>query len=351
MDQFVVIKSTQENLKIPGRSAIVKSLKEIVDLKHTICVYGKPGVGKTYIVKRVLGEGYLELDYTILKSRTHTQEFLERVRETNSNILIDDFDIDLPGSKEISQKPLSRGATIIVCDNIQKLGDLADCIEIPAFTEDEINLLWPGHPRAARLCQGNLHNFEFYKQFSHTKDVFKSSREWIEELLTTPRDSYIKESLDEHGNSLSIIHENYIVCGKNLCEIAECLSQADVYDTEIYKSKWEYMDYFQIVGIAEPCYHIGGSLRDHLPLRPGSCWTKHNNMKMRHSKIKKFRMGVDTLVYLLEFVKLNPVLSLCYDIQPADIDVLNHLKLSKKFKSSEIQALKKHISALYRQNV
>ncbi len=350
MDKFVNIKSNPDFFYVRGRQDIAKSLWEIVNSKKTICVYGKPGVGKSYLVKKVLGDGRLEIDQNTLKSKLLTQNFLEKVKYSNSNILIDDFDPDLPGSKEIAENTnsLSKGATVIICDSVQKI-NFSDCLEIPAFNEDEINVLWPGHPEASRRCNGNLHNFNFYKQFSYDKDTFRNPKDIINDLLTKKQSTYITDSLEEHGHSMSVVHENYTDAKIDIHEmvnIAEGVSMADIYDTEIYKTNWEFIKYFQVSGIAVPCYYINGSLKTK-NIRAGSCWSKHNNMKMRHGKIRKFKLDINTLVCILDFIKNDPKLALHYDIQPSDIDVLNHLRLRQKFKASEVQSLKKRISALY----
>ena len=350
MDKFVNVKNNPHFFHVCGRQDLAKTLWEFVNSKKLVCVFGKPGVGKTHIVTLVLGENRINLEQDVLKSKILTQNFMSLVKDCNTNILIDDFDSDLPGSKEIieSSRNLSRGSTVIVTENIQNIEN-CEFLEIKPFNEDEIDVLWPGHSEAAQRCKGNLHNFNFYKQFSHDKDTFKNPKEVINELLSTKKHSYITNSLEEHGHSLSVVHENYTDAKIDIHEmanIAEGLSMADVYDTEIYKSNWEFIRYFQIVGIATPCHYINGTINPK-NIRPGSCWSKHNNMKMRQGKIRKFRMDVSSLIYLLGFIKFNPQLAVYYDIQPADVDVLNHLRLKQKFKASEVQCLKKRISALY----
>lgn len=350
MDKFINIKNNPDFFYVRGRQDVAKTLWGIVNDKKLICVYGKPGVGKTYLVKKIMGRGILDVDQHILKSKVLTHNFLEKVKNSSSNILIDNFDPDLPGSREIAEygKPLSRGATVIICDSVHKIY-FTDCLEILPFNEDEINVLWPGNALAAQRCKGNLHNFNFYIQFSHDKDIFRNPKEIINDLLTTKQDTYISNSLEEHGHSLSVVHENYIdskISIEDMSEISDCISIADVYDTEIYKSNWEFMQYFQVTGIAAPCYYINGTLKSN-KIRPGSCWSKHNNMKMRQGKIKKFRMDIDTIIFLSGFIKNDPTLALSYNIESSDIDVINHIRLRQKFKTSEVQCLKKRISSLY----
>lgn len=339
MDKFVIIKSSTENFHVRGRQDVVQALCSAVKCNTLVCVWGDPGVGKSYLVKKVLSNTLYEIECHMLKT-----DFMSRCANMTSHVLIDDFDVyDCKLIIDI-KKSICKGSTIIICNSPV----IDNSIHVPTFTEDDINVLWPGHPRAARMCKGNLHNFKFYKQFSDIKDVFKTPKGIIKDLLSIKKSSYICDSFEEHGHSLSIVHENYVDATlgmDDMCEIIDSISLSDVFDIEIYKNCWDFIEYFQCIGIAKPCFLIDGTLC-YNKIRPGSVWTKFNNFKMRQSKLKKFKMDVTTIVYIFKLLCMgNTGLASSYNINSSDIDTINHLCLGSKLKSSGVQNLKKRVSS------
>jgi hypothetical protein len=243
--------------------------------------------------------------------------------------------------------PLTQGSTVIVAEDIKNI-DFCNCIEVPLMTEEQLNLYFPGHPEAARKCEGNMWNFEFYKQFSHTKDKFLTPKDYIKEILTTPQGSYITNSCEEHGQTWGLVHENYPTIPGLTTEdcslIAESLSQADVYDQKIYETEWDFCRYFQIAGIAYPATVVRGRADPNIQLRPGSAWTKVNNQKMRENRLKKFHTR-DYEKFLHMLYHFSPRVWRDYNLTPQDIDTLNHLLLDNKLKPSAVLRLKKELSA------
>ena len=334
MDRYTRITRVPDFNSIVGRAEVARNIWNAIQTRCCLCIYGKPGCGKTYILRNLLGQDYFEFDET---------------SDTSHHVVVEEPSNDII-ERIKSGGPLTRGSTILVCSDLKRI-DFCDCIEIPQFTETQLNTLFPGYPREAKMCGGNMWNFEFYKQFHDKKDTFMNPKEYVQYILSTARDTYIKSSIEEHGHTWGMIHENYPdtrnltmdECG----DIAECMSLADVYDQKIYESDWDLCRYFQITGIALPAYIIRG--RYDKSLRPGSSWTKMNNQKMRSNKLKKFG-DFDTNKYILilktlmthpnprEFAKL-------YTITPHDIDVLNHLLLGSKFKPQEITRLKKKVTS------
>lgn len=338
MDKYVSSTYVPDFNSITGRTEIARNIWNAIKTSKgsTICVYGAQGCGKTYILQKILGDDYREYELERLeKTRSHST----LVVENPTNEIIEFLKVN--GS-------FNSGTTVIVCDNIKKI-DFCNCFEVSTFTLEEMNRLFPGYPEESRMSQGNMWNFEFYKQFKDRKDVFRTPKEYVQDILTTLQDSYISSSLEEHGHTVGMIHENFVdtrnLTIEECSEIMESLSIADIYDTMIYTVDWEYCQYFQVEGIARPATIIGGRYKKST-LRPGSCWTKANNQKMRMSKLKRFKpVCTEKLIMILDNLMKQGPQNNFYELTTQDVDVINHLKLSGKFKPSEVSRLKKSLSS------
>ena len=340
MDKYVTTTVIPDFNSIPGRKEISEQIWKCIQSSNgnTVCIYGPPGCGKTFIVKQLLKDSYVELEPEKIVKTNSTSASVIRNPQTD----IIEF-LKINGS-------INSGTTIIICENIKRI-DFCNCFEIPYLTETEINTLFPGYPDAARLCEGNMWNFEFYKQFTDRKDKFWTPKDYVYNIMTTHQDSYIKDSIDEHGHTFGMLHENYLdtrgLTIEESADIIESMSLADIYDTLIYTQNWEYCNFFQIEGIARPANTIQGRFGKST-LRPGSCWTKTNNQKMRESKLKKFKpVHHDKLIRILENLMISGPQDNFYELTTSDIDVINHLKMSGKFKPSEILRLKKAVTSYH----
>lgn len=334
MDKYVTSTVVPDFNSVPGRAELSRNIWNAIQKARgsTLCVYGPQGSGKTYILEKILGKNYTE-NFVMEKSRSHTHTVVDN--PTSDVIMF----LKTHGS-------FSLGTTIIVCDNIKKV-DFCDCIEVPCFTEAQLNAVFPGHPDAARKCLGNMWNFEFYKQFSDSKDQFWTPRDYVKRIMSVRLDSYIKSTVEEHGHTLGMIHENYTDSpGLTLDEcddIIDSISLADVYDDLLYTQDWNYCKFFQIEGIARPATVIAG--RHTGELRPGSCWTKMNNHKMRMSRLKRFKpLCHQKLILILDQLMKDPTNN-PYNLESCDVDTINHLKMTNKFRPAEVARLKKFLSS------
>ena len=338
MDKYVSATFVPDFNSILGRTELARNIWNCIQQSkgNTVCIYGPSGCGRTHIVKKLLGTLYNEVESP-------------SVSNSASPVVIKNPSGDIIEFLKINGSYCS-GTTIIICENIKKI-DFCNCFEVPYLTEDEIHQWFPGYPEAARLCEGNMWNFEFYKQFRDRKDKFWTPKDYVYHIMTTKQDSYIKSSVDEHGHTFGMIHENYTdtrgITLEECVDITDSLSIADMYDTLIYKQDWEYCKFFQIEGIARPAMNIDGRFQ-RSTLRPGSCWTKTNNQKMRASKLKRFKpVCHEKLILILEQLMKSGPKENFYEFTTADVDVVNHLKMSNRFKPSEILRLKKALSAYH----
>jgi hypothetical protein len=164
---------------------------------------------------------------------------------------------------------------------------------------------------------------------------------------------YFGKTIHEHGYTWDIVHENYTDSeNADLVFVTECMSQADVLDTEIYKGNWDLIPFFSSISTVAPALQINHSL-DRSKIRSGSAWTKFGNYKMRHMKYVsmsnrcQYKVDVDSLMLLKLYCQCDreKALDICkeYKIGSSDMDVINHLALLNKLKPKELQSIKKSL--------
>lgn len=344
MDKFI---KSSDIFKTPktllGRDAFVKSLHQMIKNGHSVCVYGSPGVGRTFAVTETL---------RVSKVSWVQTNNLEIIKRTESYVLLDDYE----SSKEFSDyfKSNPKKKFIIITNSLDKI-DFCDCLEIPKLSNNIIKdigkLSYPSIPpndNCALLADGNIHNYLFYIQCSDQKDDFRTPKEFIKKILNDDNPiKYIGEYFQEHGFTWGMIHDNYPdsqhLDMDTAAQIADSMSLADNYDNKIYEGDWNSIDFFTTHGIVGPSVLIKGGLRHLVELRPGSCWTKFNNFKMRQNKLKHIRLDIYTMLTMFELGRKNPQILKSYNLCPSDIDTINHLRLENKIKQREITTMKKRL--------
>ena len=329
-------------------------LTEIIDQHRYVYVYGKPGIGKTYTVYKIIGD-FIELTADILKTKQTTVDFFERIQSSTLPVFIDDYDSieDLIGLREITGV-ISQGPLIIIGNKPAILEGKPYVYEFPQMPVHEIMKLASGPTveRNAILCQGDIRRFfqsVFYN--SDDPDDFRSPKQVLESLIgiqTHDQPSIMmSEYFEEQGNMLCLIHQNYSNAAmSNLTTITHSLSLADTIDTKLYEGDWHLLSYFFVEGIINTTRHIGHTVEC---IQPASIWTKDLNMRMRDKKLRSIRnrniecsIGHDELSLIAKYINADPEkakeLVSHYNLISEDIDVINHLH---KLKTRNATILKK----------
>ena len=330
-----------------------KNEHEFTKLGPIVCVLGKTGTGKTWLVHNTL-ERYIELTPDILKSKQETIEFLSKIKSSDLPVVIDEYEClsDLIGLREIREAP-TTGLFVIISQVPVKFDFEFNTYHIPVKTPEEIQRLFPGADAdIIKTCGGDLRVVAQSLEFkSDARDDFQGPRDFIVSLIS--KDSnvnpahYIGFPVQEPGNVASILHENYPDSKGDFAAISDMLSRADVIESRVYAGDWELLHYFNFWGCVLPSIAIGHTLKSNL--RPGSTWTKYQNMCMREKRIDAManripgkRLCYDELLALRDFAELENVEILRdYQLQPQDIDVLNHLSPLRKIKAKTVSSLKK----------
>jgi len=335
-----LIKTRREKLKCPN-----DTLQLLIQTHPRIYIWGPPGIGKTWTVRRVL-ENPIELDGDILKSKQTTLDIIARA--SGAVLLIDDYDsiCDMVGVREletvkkfviIGNKPWKGSTDVYTYEfpkktlaELQEIGKIYGVMDVSEFRGGDIRSIINGGD----------------------KDVFWTPKEFVQSLIgkngTRNPKNYIGQVVEEHGHVMDLIHDNYIDSTADPCEVLECLSIASIYDQEIYAGKWNLLPFFSHESCISPASLIGHTIKG--DLRPGSMWTKFSSMCMRKKKVrtmctrvKRRELDVDALMLLRDYFEKGEGSELIqeYNLHKCDMDVLGHLCLVKKLKAKTITALKK----------
>ena len=374
MDKFVIIKDRKKN-NVFGRGYEVNKITQKINNNEIFCIYGDSGVGKTFLIKEILKNYlFLEINHNILRSRSETNDFLETFKNRDTHLLIDDVETDLLGWKEIFEKiknnnKISKGSLILIFKNNEKVSFVDSFFLEPLNIQQIIELGQLKYPKLdiediyfnAKKSKGNLRSFFYYFEFPDERDILLSPKDLIHKLLSPSEldiKKHIGQGVDEHGYSWNIVHENYPL-SKNLNihdieYISECMSLADIYDNQMYHGEWQMFDYFCHEGIVCPCLKINQNLIRE-SLRPGSAWTKFNNMKMRNSKLKELnnrlirtKIRIEEMEIIKNYCEHETIeniikLLLKYNFKSHDLDLMNHLNFKNKLKPKVLNNIKKEL--------
>lgn len=319
-----------------------------------VCILGKSGIGKTWYVNNELQGNFIDLTADILKTKQKTIDFLERVKSSPLPIVIDEYEAvcDLVGLWEIKKVP-SKGQFIVISQIPVKFDFKIETWKFPVPGRSDILKIVPDAPDdLINEADGDLRfvirgmNFK-----SAEKDAFETPRDFVTKLLSNKTSinpvKYIGDPLSEPGNIVSIVQENYVdAVGARHDIISDFFSTSEIFDEKIYDGHWQLLPYYSFFGCIQPAIEIRHSL-DPSKIRPGSVWTKFQNICMRTKRLHAMaRRRARTLtrddILLLKIYAENENIEILkeYGIEPQDLDVMNHLS-SHKIKAKTLVTLKK----------
>lgn len=329
---------------------ITRKKKENVFLEHRfVYVYGPPGIGKTWTVKKAI-EPYIELDPETLKSKNATIDFLERAKSSSRPMLIDDFESveDLIGIRELT----GSEHIVIIGNSPYSLSFDAFVYEFPIKTKEELRKIVPSATEyQLEKCKGDI---RILQQGDYDdKDVFWTPKDFVCSLICVdgkrnPSD-FIGHHIPEHGHVMDMIHDNYIDGNpEHFNEILDCLGIATIFDDKIYEGNWDLLPFFSIESCIRPAIYINHSVKGEI--RPGSMWTKYSNTCMREKKVRAMssrvpglHLDVDAFMVIRDYFEKGEGEDLIrdYKLETQDIDVLNHLCIIRKLKARTVSNVKK----------
>lgn len=330
-----------------------KNDHEFTKLGPAVCIIGKTGIGKTWLVHKTF-EQFIDLSPDILRSKQETLEFLTKIKNSTLPVVLDEYECvnELIGIREIKEPP-TTGLFIVISQIPVKFDFEINVYNMPIKTIDEIKKLFPNaDPQVIATCDGDLRVVSQSLEFkSDIRDTFQTPKDFLVSLVSKKSKvnpvKYIGHPVQEPGNIASILHENYPDGKGDHALIAQMFSEADVIETRVYGGDWELLHYFNLWGCIFPAVELNHSLGQ--KLRPGSTWTKYQNACMRAKRIENLsnripgkRLTYDELLILRDFAEQENFQILReYGLQPQDIDVLNHLSPYRKIKAKTVSFLKK----------
>jgi len=335
MDAFVTFTPQKKERPPTLHGKEIDKLEKFVKEGRNVFVCGATGTGKTFVVDSVLNSSNcVEIQIDNVPKKLY--------RNAKTYALIDGYDSSM---KHLVGEDAQR--LVVTSTDVHMLPNF-ELIVMPRRSPEDLSTLAPDSYQAAVRSRGNIRNFFDYLDNSDEKDIFKTSKDIVSDIICSPGVFDLSQTVHEHGHVCDVIHGNYLsVKSSSYAEIIDSLSVADTYDTRMYKGDWEFMPYYIASGIAVPKFHMESQLEPDT-VKPGSSWTKYGNYKMRQQKLKNIQnnhrttLGVEELAVIRKYAaagELGPAMS--YGLQPGDFDVMNHLALCNKMKSSEVMRIKK----------
>jgi len=359
MDSFIKIVEQKKNPTVTTiHTKQIELIRKYVREGKNVFICGAAGVGKSFILEKVLeGTNHVEIQASHMKRDSY---FLQFIKPSRKHAFIEDYEsVFKPLIEEVSDGGyLTRGSLLVTTTNMCMYPNF-ETVFIPKHKPEVLMTLVEKHGNdvygAALRSGGNIRNFMTYLDGYDAMDDFQTPKEFIVDILSDPRPIQIRDSIPEHGHIWDIFQENYIDSrGADIVKCAESFSVADVLDDHIYQSNnWYMMPYFVLHALSIPKHNLGAPLhRD--KIRPGSCWTKLGNYKMRKQKFeeikKKSRMGlgIEELCLLKNYAEKGDLSKLVsYGITSQDFDVINHLAVGNNLKSKEVTRIKKALKNAY----
>lgn len=359
MDSFItVIEQKKDPTVTTIHTKQIDIIRKHIEQGKNVFICGASGVGKTYVLNAVLrGLSHVELLPEHLKSKCL---FLPFIKPSCKHVFIEDYDpIFKPIIERVSDgNRLSRGSLLVTTKTMCMYPNF-ETVFIPKHKPDVLMTLTDDRganvESAAHRCKGNIRNFFTYLEGYDEIDDFKTPKEFIADILSDPTPIPIHDSISEHGHLWDIFQENYLDSkGVDVVTTSSSFSDADYYDTHIYSSgSWFLMPYFVLHALTIPKRNLGEALvKD--KIRPGSCWTKLGNYKMRKQKYEEIRkksrtgLGVEELCLIKNYAEKGDLSKLVeYKITPQDFDVINHLAVGNGLKSRDVTRIKKALKNVY----
>ena len=347
MDRFIkVIPQKNDDKGDTVHVEEFKRIKHLINENQNVFICGPTGVGKTHLLRQVV-----DLNRCI---EIHKKTTIEYLSDTCAPIVVEDYDAEPLLYKNLVDHVVDNGSvnnrSLIVTSINGYLLPNFQTVFIKPLTFDQLLSIknGKGAEEAARKSKGSVRNYLNYMENYDNIDDFKTSKEYVKEILCTSDPFPWYDSIPEHGHICDTLQENFVESkGANITRISNSLSEADVFDTYIYNGQWNLLPYYTHTGIRIPKAYLETPLNPNT-IRSGSAWTKYGNFKMRFKKFNEIRrksgnrLGVEEMCLLKRYAELGRFDRLIdYGITPQDFDVMNHLAVTSKLKQRDVTNIKK----------
>src|SRR6056300_946357 len=190
MDSFIKIVEQKKETPVDTlHTKQIDLLKKYVSERKNVFICGSSGVGKSYILNAVLNESN---SHEILSEHLKSNSlFLNFIKGAAKHTFIEDYSPEFKSLVErVSDgEKLTRGSLVITSINMCMFPNF-ETIFIPKHKPEKILTLTEDRSReaedAAIRCGGNIRDFFTYLEGYDEKDVFKTPKEFIADVLTDP---------------------------------------------------------------------------------------------------------------------------------------------------------------------
>src|SRR6056300_1768311 len=199
MDSFIkIIEQRKEEPVDTLHTKQIDLLKKFIRERKNVFICGASGVGKSYVLNAVLNESNsLEIVQEHLKSKS---PFLTFIKGAGKHAIIEDYTSEFKSLVErVSDgERLTRGSLIVTSINMCMFPNF-ETVFVPKHKPDKILMLTEDRSReaedAAIRCGGNIRDFFTYLEGYDEKDVFKTPKEFIADVLTDPNFTKIPDKI------------------------------------------------------------------------------------------------------------------------------------------------------------
>lgn len=310
----------------------IKSRKENLLGKAAPCQINVVSGWSSSMISKELGSSAIYIGTDTLRSMNSTSSFFDFIRHGKIDVVLDECAMlknELPGWKWIKENHVSmNGIRIFVpCSH-------SEC--------------------ALKGVRINTGIKETVSDTVHERDsFFENTRTFMEKLVTDKGqydfDTFIRMNIDEPGNRMGIIQENYPstkgITMDEMHSICELISQGDILDNAVYASqnKQSVYDIFNIVAIIYPSFIIRNRI-PHKKMKSATAWTKDFNTRLKKSLSFHWKYSdPDTLQALRE----QPKLIQEYCTHSKGIHFINQVSLGKTINLKEIKKLLKEREQIF----
>ena len=233
MDRFIKIIAQKNNDK--GNTIHVeefKRIKRLIDENQNVFICGPTGVGKTHLLQQVI-----DLNLCI---QIHKKTPVEYLKDTSVPIIVEDYDAEPLLYKHLVDHVVENGSvnnrSLIATSINGYLLPNFQTVFIRPLTVDQLLTIKnvKGAEEAAIKSKGSVRNYLNYIENYDDIDVFKTSKEYVRDILCTDDPFPWYDSIPEHGHICDTLQENYVESeGADIIRISNSLSEADVLDAYI----------------------------------------------------------------------------------------------------------------------
>ena len=193
MDAFVTFTPQKKERPPTLHGKEIDKLEKFVKEGRNVFVCGATGTGKTFVVDSVLNSSNcVEIQIDNVPKKLY--------RNAKTYALIDGYDSSM---KHLVGEDAQR--LVVTSTDVHMLPNF-ELIVMPRRSPEDLSTLAPDSYQAAVRSRGNIRNFFDYLNNSDEKDIFKTSKDIVSDIICSPGVFDLSQTVHEHGHVCDVIH-------------------------------------------------------------------------------------------------------------------------------------------------